>query len=196
MKNNKIAIGGTFLALTALGAGTAYLLKTLKTSLRNIEPVKNFNVNKFLGKWYEIAEIGCQNQNELNNITVEYNLNKDSSIQITKNGYNFQEGEFQEIVAKAEFVDSPAEGKMKISFIRPFYSAYNIIAIDPEYKYALIVGKDINHLWLLSRETSIPENILDDYLKQAENIGFDLDNLQWVRHEEYELIIEEIDILV
>ena len=71
---------------------------------------------------------------------------------------------------------------LKVSFFGPFYSGYNVIALDSEYKYALIAGKDLSYLWILARETSIPENIKQDYLSIARKLGYKTEELIWVEH--------------
>ena len=69
-----------------------------------------------------------------------------------------------------------------MSFFGPFYSGYNIIALDKEYKYALVAGASHKYLWILSRETTIPENIKENYLQLAEDIGYTTSDLLWVEH--------------
>ncbi|HOH84272.1 MAG TPA: lipocalin family protein, partial [Bacteroidales bacterium] len=69
------------------------------------------------------------------------------------------------------------------SFFGPFYSGYNVIALDPDYKYALIAGKNLKYLWILSRETTIPEDIKQNYLKTAEGLGYKIADLVWVEHD-------------
>ena len=64
----------------------------------------------------------------------------------------------------------------------PFYSGYNVIALDDDYRYALVAGKDLDLLWILSRETMVPEEIKDQYLQLAEEIGYDTSDLIWVEH--------------
>jgi apolipoprotein D and lipocalin family protein len=66
-----------------------------------------------------------------------------------------------------------------VSFFGPFYSGYNVIAIDEDYRYALVAGKSLKYLWILSRETTIPENIKQSYLQKAKEIGFDVSVLVW-----------------
>ena len=54
---------------------------------------------------------------------------------------------------------------------------YNVIALDVDYRYALIAGKDLDLLWILSRETTIPVDIKDKYLQIAKEIGYDTSDL-------------------
>ena len=71
---------------------------------------------------------------------------------------------------------------LKVSFFGPFYGGYNVIAIDSEYKYALIAGSSLKYLWFLSREVSMPDEIKNKYLKMAKEIGYTTADLIWVEH--------------
>lgn len=75
------------------------------------------------------------------------------------------------------------EGKLKVSFFGPFYSGYNILAIDSDYKYVLVVGKNLKYMWLLSRDKTMPENIKEKYLKIAKDLGYNTSELIWVKHD-------------
>jgi len=54
---------------------------------------------------------------------------------------------------------------------------YNLLALDVDYRYALVAGKDLDLLWILSRETTIPVDIKDKYLQIAKEIGYDTSDL-------------------
>jgi apolipoprotein D and lipocalin family protein len=71
---------------------------------------------------------------------------------------------------------------LKVSFFGPFYGGYNVIALDKDYKYALVAGDNLDYLWILSRATTIPEDIKTEYLNIAKNVGYDLSRLIWVEH--------------
>ena len=72
---------------------------------------------------------------------------------------------------------------LKVSFFGPFYAGYNVIAIDADYKYALVAGANLNFLWILSRDTIIPNEIKTEYLMIAKDIGYDTSDLLWVLHD-------------
>jgi apolipoprotein D and lipocalin family protein len=74
-------------------------------------------------------------------------------------------------------------GRLKVSFFGPFYGGYNVVALDPEYKYALVAGSSLKYLWLLSRETSVPDKVKSDYLQIAEEIGYNTADLLWIEHD-------------
>lgn len=71
---------------------------------------------------------------------------------------------------------------LKVSFFGPFYSGYNVIALDKDYKYALVSGQSLDYLWILSRTTTIPDDVKQQYLKLASDLGYKTENLIWVEH--------------
>ncbi len=71
---------------------------------------------------------------------------------------------------------------LKVSFFGPFYGGYNVIALDPDYNYALVAGSSLKYLWILSRTTTIPEDIKTNYLKIAAEIGYNTSELLWIEH--------------
>jgi apolipoprotein D and lipocalin family protein len=68
-----------------------------------------------------------------------------------------------------------------VSFFGPFYAGYNVIAIDRDYKYALVAGESTDYLWLLSREKTMPESVKQEYLQKAKEIGYRTEDLIWVK---------------
>jgi len=147
--------------------------------------VKPFNKVKYLGKWYEIARLDFKYEKDLDNTTAEYSLNENGTIRVNNQGYNTKKGKWNQAIGKAKFVGDENIAMLKVSFFGPFYSGYNVIAIDDEYKYVLIAGESLKYLWILSRDTTIPVEIKDKYLKIAEEIGYNTGNLIWVKHDKH-----------
>jgi apolipoprotein D and lipocalin family protein len=146
--------------------------------------VRPFDKEKYLGKWYEIARIDFKYERGLNNTTAEYSLNNNGTIKVDNKGYNIKKGKWVEAIGKAKFVGDENIAMLKVSFFGPFYAGYNVIAIDDEYKYALIAGKNLKYLWILSRKQDIPAEIKDKYLRIAEKIGYNTTDLLWVKHDQ------------
>jgi apolipoprotein D and lipocalin family protein len=145
--------------------------------------VKPFDKEKYLGKWFEIARFDFRFERNLNNTTAEYSMNDDGTIKVDNRGYNYVKKEWKQAVGKAKFVGDGQAAMLKVSFFGPFYAGYNVIAIDPEYKYALVCGNNLDYLWILSRETTIPDAIRQQYLSAAQKFGFDTSKLIWVEHD-------------
>lgn len=161
------------------------LLVSCEGMPKNATSVKNFNIEKYLGKWYEIARLDFKYERNLNNTTALYELNDDGSVKVTNRGYNYVENKWQEANGKAVFRgDAKREGsaELKVSFFGPFYGSYNVIALDENYQYALVVGNSTKYLWILSRTTTIPLEIKEAYLEQAKLLGYNNENLVWVEH--------------
>ena len=148
-----------------------------------VKAVTPFNKEKYLGKWYEIARMDFRFERNLNNTTANYSVNSDGSIKVDNRGFNYKTMKWKQAIGRAKFVGNPDVAMLKVSFFRPFYSGYNVIALDSEYKYALVAGKNLSYLWILSRETTIPEDVKQNYLKIAEKLGFKTSSLIWVEHD-------------
>lgn len=158
-------------------------LFSCRTIPNGVVAVKPFDKEQYLGKWYEIARKDFKYERDLNNVTAEYSLNKDGSIKVVNKGYNTKKLEWAKAIGKAKFVGEENIAMLKVSFFGPFYSGYNVIAIDKDYKYALVAGNDFDLLWILSRETKIPQDIKEKYLKIAEGFGYNTSDLIWVKHD-------------
>lgn len=144
--------------------------------------VSPFDSEKYLGKWYEIARIDFKHEKNLNNTTAEYSMKEDGTIKVDNRGFNTKKQEWEQAIGKAKFVKDKNVAMLKVSFFGPFYSGYNVIAIDDDYQYALVAGKNLDYLWILSRTTEIPEDVKNDYLGIASSVGYDTNRLLWVEH--------------
>jgi apolipoprotein D and lipocalin family protein len=146
-------------------------------------PVSNFDVEKYKGLWYEIARIDFKHEKDMDNVTAQYSLNEDGTVKVFNSGYNYKKQEWQKAEGKAKFRGGKNVGALKVSFFGPFYSGYNVIALDDDYNYALIAGKNLDYLWILSRTKEIPLDIKSKYLEIASQIGYDTSRLTWVKHD-------------
>lgn len=175
---NKIIIGAA-LSLTAI----ALLSSSCASIPKNATAVHNFEVNRYLGSWYEISRFDYRFEKDLDNVAAQYRLNDNGTIKVINSGYNLKKNEWKSTKGEAKFKKNKSIAEIKVSFFKPFYSGYNVVAIDKEYKYALVAGRNLNYLWILSREKTIPENIKKEYLSLAQKIGYDTSKLVWVKHD-------------
>jgi apolipoprotein D and lipocalin family protein len=167
-----------------LGATAVALSFTCSASIpKGAKAIKPFDEDKYLGQWFEIARFDFRFEKNLSNVTANYSKNADGSIRVDNKGYSDIKGEWKESIGKAKFAGDKNEAKLKVSFFGPFYAPYNVIAIDKNYQYALVAGKNLDYLWILSREKTIPAAILTDYLKQAQSLGYDIHKLIWTKQD-------------
>ncbi|WP_294273698.1 lipocalin family protein [uncultured Chryseobacterium sp.] len=144
--------------------------------------VKNFDADRYLGKWYEIARFDYRFEKDMDNVTAEYSKNPDGSIRVQNKGYNYVKKEWKQSVGEARFVNDKTEARLKVSFFKPIWAGYNVIELDDNYQYALVVGNNLKYLWILSRTTTIPENVRQKFLEKAKSIGYNTNELIWVKH--------------
>lgn len=142
--------------------------------------VKNFDSDKYLGKWYEIARFDFKFERNLNQVTATYSKNPDGTIKVDNKGYDYVKKEWKQSIGEARFVNSENEARLKVSFFKPFWAGYNVIALEDDYKHALVVGNNLKYLWILSREKKIPENVKNKFLDKAKEIGYNTSQLIWI----------------
>lgn len=142
--------------------------------------VKPFDKKQFLGKWFEIARMDYRFEKNLINVMAIYSLKDDGNIRVVNKGFDTVKKKWKMVKGKAKFRNASDEGALKVSFFGPFYSGYNVLAVDDDYTYALIAGDDLDLLWILSRSKEIPESVKAEYLKIAEDLGYKTSDLTWV----------------
>lgn len=168
--------------LALMGIGLILTSCSSTTIPEKAQAVQNFEKEKYLGKWYEIARLDFKYEKGLNNTTAEYSLKDNGMIKVDNKGYDYKKEEWEQSIGKAKFVGDENVAMLKVSFFGPFYAGYNVLAIDKDYKYALVTGESLDYLWILSREKSIPAEIKEDYLQKAKDIGYKTEDLIWVEH--------------
>src|SRR5436189_6242593 len=109
-----------------------FMLFSCSTIPKGITAVHQFDKNRYLGKWYEIARLDFKFEKNLNNTTADYSINSNGSIKVFNKGYNMKTQEWKSATGKAKFVKDENIAMLKVSFFGPFYSGYNVIAIDNE----------------------------------------------------------------
>jgi apolipoprotein D and lipocalin family protein len=151
----------------------------------NITPVDNFNIERYLGKWYEIARLDHSFERGLTSVSAEYSLRPDGGLRVMNRGYSQKNNKWKEIEGKGYFVNRKDQGFLKVSFFGPFYGSYVVFELDRgNYSYALVCGPDKSYFWLLARSPKINDDLKKRLIDKAASLGFDMDKLIYVRHDE------------
>lgn len=149
------------------------------------DTIKNFDLKRYLGKWYEIARFDYHFEKDLYAVTAEYSIRGDGKVRVVNSGHKGSpSGPLSESEGKAKLgdPDNPEKpGYLKISFFGPFYSPYYILAVDPEYQYALVGGKKQKYLWILSRTPTLPQDVTQKLIDRAKLLGFETSKLQFTQ---------------
>ncbi|WP_288790687.1 lipocalin family protein [uncultured Enterobacter sp.] len=167
--------------LAAVTAAFLVVACSSPTPPPGVTVVSNFDAQRFLGTWYEIARMDHKFERGLEKVTATYSAMDDGGIQVVNRGYNPDRQMWQQTVGQAYFTGAPNRAAMKISFFGPFYGGYNVIALDREYRHALVCGPDRNYLWILSRTPTITAEMKQQMLDVATRQGFDVTKLIWVK---------------
>jgi len=169
-------------------------MKTLSTAVifflmgcvgipEQVKPVDHFEIEKYLGKWYEIARLDHSFERGLSHVTADYSLRRDGGVRVLNRGYFAEEGSWKEAEGKAYFVKGPDQGFLKVSFFGPFYGSYIVFELDHEtYQYALVCGPKKSYLWILARRPAMKADIKSDLMEKAAASGFDVSRLIFVDH--------------
>lgn len=151
---------------------------------KGVEPVTGFELDRYLGKWYEIARLDHSFERGLIRVTADYSLRDDGGVKVVNRGFNPVKNEWEEAIGKAYFIDSPDIGQLKVSFFGPFYGGYNILALDKKfYQYALVSGPDRSYLWILARSSKLDSSKVNQLVDKARQLGFPVENLIYVPHD-------------
>jgi len=141
----------------------------------SLEVVQHVELEKYLGKWYEIAHLPAKFQEGCDETTATYTLSKDGSIsvlnQCTKNG------KMKQAKGKAKVVDKNSNAKLKVTFFWPFYGDYWIIKLGNNYDYSVVGTPDRKYLWILSRTPQMDNKLYSQLVEYAESKGFDVNKL-------------------
>ncbi len=148
-----------------------------------IEPVDNFELESYLGTWYEIARLDHSFERGLSNVTAEYTLREDGGVGVLNRGYRAEKDEWGEAEGKAYFVGDPSVGQLKVSFFGPFYGGYNVFELGENYEYSMVAGANRSYLWILARKAQLSQSTIDELLSRAEAAGYDTSELIFVDHD-------------
>lgn len=153
------------------------LISCSKPKLNQDLIVKDFDLNRYLGTWYEIARYDNRFEKNLVDVVAEYKMKSDGNVEVINSGYNPVSKEHKSIKGVAKIKDKNI-GKLRVSFFRPFYADYNIILLDKDYQYAVVAGSDLKNLWILSRNKEMAEDKYLAILKKIRSFGILTDTLR------------------
>ena len=149
-----------------------------------IVPVTGFDVDRYLGTWYEIARLDHSFERGLSNVTATYAKRDDGGLAVLNRGFDAEKNAWREAQGRAYFLGDAGTASLKVTFFWPFYGGYHVIALDREgYRHALVSGPSRDYLWILARDKRLPEATLERLLAAARNNGFDVNALIFVKHD-------------
>lgn len=160
---------------------SSLLLAGCTTVPHGVTPVENFDLERYLGTWHEIARLDHPFERGLSQVSATYDKRQDGGIDVLNRGWDSKTGKWKEAKGRAYFLGEKDVARLKVTFFWPFYGGYNVIQLDHEsYKYALVCGPNKNYLWILARSRELEDAIIKDLISTARKLDFDTKELIFV----------------
>ena len=147
-----------------------------------LQTVKKVDLQKYLGTWYEIARFEHFFEKDCKNVSANYSMMDEKTIQVINKCTKITTNESKEATGRAYAVDD-SNSKLKVSFFRPFYGDYWILVLDKNYEYVLVGTPNREYLWILARDKTISPEIKNSILEKLPSLGFDSSKLLWTIQE-------------
>jgi apolipoprotein D and lipocalin family protein len=148
----------------------------------SLEVVPHVDLEKYLGKWYEIAHLPFRFEDDCTDITATYSLSKDGNVSVLNEC--LRDGKLKQAKGKAKVVDKNTGAKLKVTFFWPFSADYWIIDLGKDYDYAVVGTPNRKYVWILSRTPKMDDKLFSQLIESVKSKGFDVNNLIKTSHKE------------
>ncbi len=142
--------------------------------------VRPFDLERFLGRWYEIVRLPHRFERDLDEVTAVYSRRTDNRIEVENSGVK-PDGQRKRATGKAKFAGDPTIGHLRVSFFWIFYADYIVAALDPDYQWAVVVSSSKKYFWILARTPQLDEELLASLIARAGEWGIDTSRIIRVR---------------
>lgn len=144
--------------------------------------VSNFELDRYLGTWYEIVRLPHHFENGLDNVTATYSMREDGGVAVLNQGKR-ADGTIAQAHGRAYFTGQPTVGQLKVTFFWPFYGQYRIIRLDSNYQWAVVTSSSRDYFWILSRQPQLPGDLLEKLVMEAATDGYATSQFIYVKHD-------------
>jgi apolipoprotein D and lipocalin family protein len=151
---------------------TATLLGGCTGTPKGTQPVTGFELERYLGQWYEIARFDHSFERGLDCVTADYSMREDDGVRVINRGVNLAAGEVDQAEGRAYFVREEDVAHLKVSFFGPFFGGYNVLVLDDDYRWALVSGPTRDYLWILARDPELDPEVHRELVEQADRMAF------------------------
>lgn len=152
------------------------------TAAQPLRVVPDVDLRRYAGTWYEVArlpnrfEAACARS-----VTASYALRDDGRITVTNRCVE-ADGDVRESVGMGRPVQGQPASVLEVRFapailswLPAVWGDYRIIALDPDYRHAMVGTEDRKFLWVLSRTPTMDDVLVQGLLDRARAQGFDVD---------------------
>ncbi len=171
-------------AVAAVLVGAALLAGCAATRPPDgVAAVRGFSLERYQGHWYELARLDHRFERGLTDVSATYVPQSDGTVRVVNRGFDPARGRWREAVGTARFLGAEDVGSLKVSFFGPFYGGYHVVALDAQYRWALVLGPHRGYCWVLARERDLPDATREAITQRARALGVDTAALVWVTHQ-------------
>lgn len=176
--NRKALVAGTIFSIGIALAGCTYLMSRHPVGNRSVpQPAKTVDLQRYLGRWYEIARYEQRFQKGCEGVTADYGLRPDGTINVV-NRCRKPNGKTDEARGKAKVIDTVTNAKLKVSFFGPFYGDYWVLDHADDYSWSIVGESSGRYLWILAREPTPSDATVDGLIQRARRMGYDTSMLR------------------
>lgn len=173
-------------SLVLRSVALSFALACAFPTARAAEPVasvEQLDITRYAGEWHEIARLPLFYQRKCKSeITAQYTLRDDGLVGV-RNRCRDEDGELDEVEGVARLVaDHPGRLEVRfapdwLSWLPLTWADYWVIALDPDYQWAMVGEPGHEYLWILSRTPDMPRARFEELKARAVAMGYDLDAL-------------------
>lgn len=149
-----------------------------------IKAVPHYDLTKCLGIWYEIARTDHLLEKNLDFTSADFFIDRNGSINVSTRGLDKTTNKWKQVEARVQETPVRQDGDLDLLFFGMISTKLTVLAVDDSYRHALLASRNMKNIWLLSREQTLPESIIDFYLDIAQSNLIETDNLVWVVQKE------------
>ena len=154
------------------------LMGLFSCSKTPLETVTELDLEKYQGTWYEIARLPNSFEKNLSCVSATYSVKENGKIKVLNKGYNSKTAKLKTITGTATVPNSNYPGRLSVSFFWPFAGDYYVMALAQDYGYALVGSPSREYLWILARNKTLDEKIIDELSQKAKEKGFPVEKIQ------------------
>jgi len=145
-----------------------------RTSSSPLEVVPAVNLDRYAGRWYEIARLPNRFEKDCEGVTADYARRADGLIKVVNTcRKGAPNGKIKAATGRARVVDPETNARLEVSFFGPFWGDYWIIDLAEDYSRSIVGEPSGRYLWILSRTPTLSDASLADALAVIEAKGYD-----------------------
>jgi apolipoprotein D and lipocalin family protein len=155
---------------------------TERLGLPELQTVRNVELSRYIGTWFEIASFPHRFQKGCTGTTATYTLRTDGEIAVLNRCRKYSlQGDVDSAEGRARVVDSKTNAKLEVTFFWPFWGDYWIIDLGPEYEYAVVGHPGRDYLWILSRTPTLDPATYEEILGRLRAQRYEVERLRKTR---------------